>query len=42
MIAEWNASPESVAIVGRVLFEEQDPREAVGQLMTRVLRFEAE
>jgi glycerol-3-phosphate dehydrogenase (NAD(P)+) len=28
--------------VHRVLFEDQDPREAVGQLMTRVLRFEGE
>jgi glycerol-3-phosphate dehydrogenase (NAD(P)+) len=28
--------------VHQVLFEDQDPREAVGQLMTRVLRFESE
>jgi glycerol-3-phosphate dehydrogenase (NAD(P)+) len=28
--------------VHRVLFEDKDPREAVGQLMTRVLRFETE
>lgn len=28
--------------VHRVLFEDQGPREAVGQLMTRVLRFEAD